>query len=393
MIDQKPIILLTGPYLPGKKYGGPVKSILNLVTALKDNFTFKIVTNDRDLGDANQYSDVNISEWNDVNGVSVFYNPKKGCFWNLLKIVKSERYNLIYCSSFFAKPSVILQLLKYLGIVKTNLIVAPRGEFESAALGVKSIKKGCFLFLYKLLRTQNKMIYTCTSDQDKKNIVKTLGQDIKIFVAGNIPDRKKLDNIEKSKDPKTLRIATLSRICHIKNIKYSIELIDEISRTQTNYNKLDFHIFGHIQDNNYYDECKALADEINKRDSRNEIKFKGSIGYDDVVSTLSHYHIFLFPSKSENYGHVIHEALLAGCPVVVSDKTPWRDLEKKGIGFDIPLNNTKLFVDKIVYFLDLNDTEYKTKSEKALIYGKEITNDEKTIIQNVELINFALELK
>jgi hypothetical protein len=52
---------------------------------------------------------------------------------------------------------------------------------------------------------------------------------------------------------------------------------------------------------------------------------------------LAEYDLFLFPTLGENYGHVISEALASGCPVVISDQTPWRNLEAEGInrnGFD-----------------------------------------------------------
>ena len=77
MSDKKPVILLTGPYLPGKKFGGPVKSILNLVNALKNEFEFKIVTGDRDLGSKHTYANVTIGKWNNIEGVQVFYTPQK----------------------------------------------------------------------------------------------------------------------------------------------------------------------------------------------------------------------------------------------------------------------------------------------------------------------------
>ena len=33
------------------------------------------------------------------------------------------------------------------------------------------------------------------------------------------------------------------------------------------------------------------------------------------------------PSKGENFGHIIMESLAASTPVIISDLTPWKDLE------------------------------------------------------------------
>ncbi len=43
--------------------------------------------------------------------------------------------------------------------------------------------------------------------------------------------------------------------------------------------------------------------------------------------------IFLLPSHSENFGLVIAEALAAAVPVLVTDTTPWRNLEKEQAGW------------------------------------------------------------
>jgi glycosyltransferase involved in cell wall biosynthesis len=45
----------------------------------------------------------------------------------------------------------------------------------------------------------------------------------------------------------------------------------------------------------------------------------------------------VLPTYNENFGYVILEALLAGCPVILSDQPPWRDLEARQVGWTIPL--------------------------------------------------------
>ena len=56
---NKPVILIfIDWYLPAYKAGGPVRSIANLVENLKNDFIFKIVTGDRDLGDTKPFEQV-----------------------------------------------------------------------------------------------------------------------------------------------------------------------------------------------------------------------------------------------------------------------------------------------------------------------------------------------
>ena len=44
-----------------------------------------------------------------------------------------------------------------------------------------------------------------------------------------------------------------------------------------------------------------------------------------VPSLLAEHDLLILPSWSENFGHVVLEALLSGLPVVASSGTPWAD--------------------------------------------------------------------
>ncbi|MCB8933280.1 MAG: glycosyltransferase, partial [Chthonomonadaceae bacterium] len=58
---------------------------------------------------------------------------------------------------------------------------------------------------------------------------------------------------------------------------------------------------------------------------------------------LQAYDAFFMPTHGENFGHAIWEALAAGLPVVISDKTAWRGLEAAGAGWDLPLSDEAAF--------------------------------------------------
>ncbi len=51
------------------------------------------------------------------------------------------------------------------------------------------------------------------------------------------------------------------------------------------------------------------------------------------------YHALLMPSLTENFSYTVLESLQAGIPLLISDQTPWRDLEAQGIGWDLSLEN------------------------------------------------------
>ncbi|MBN8497849.1 MAG: hypothetical protein J0M32_13465 [Candidatus Accumulibacter sp.] len=66
-----------------------------------------------------------------------------------------------------------------------------------------------------------------------------------------------------------------------------------------------------------------------------------------VHTVLPGYDRFFLPPFSENFGHAINEALSVGVPVLISDKTPWRNLQEKGMGWDLPLDNRRAFIEVI----------------------------------------------
>ena len=99
--------------------------------------------------------------------------------------------------------------------------------------------------------------------------------------------------------------------------------------------------------------------------------------------------IFFFPTLGENFGHVILEALCAGCPILISDQTPWRDLEEKDVGWDMPLSKPEMFQEVLQRCVDMNNDEYVKWSERAQEYGFGVTKDDGVVEQNRRLFNLT----
>ena len=70
---KKKILCFVKCYLPGYKYGGPIRTIANFVENFGDKFDIKIVCDDRDFLDTKSYNKVKINNWNKVGKAKVFY--------------------------------------------------------------------------------------------------------------------------------------------------------------------------------------------------------------------------------------------------------------------------------------------------------------------------------
>jgi glycosyltransferase involved in cell wall biosynthesis len=385
---MKKKILITGPYLPGKSFGGPVKSLYNMVESLGDYYDFMIITNDRDLKSDVQYKNIVIGGWNQVGKAKVLYSPNKDYYRNLKNTVAEINFDLVYCSSFFANSSLKVQFLKLIKKIRVPIIIAPRGEFSSGALKIKSFKKHLYLKVYKIFKMHKKITFTCSSPDDKRDIERVFGRDIVTLKAGNIVNAI-TDGVNnfRAKSSGEIRIATVSRISSIKNIDYSLNILRKMHIPN---NRVIFDIYGPIEDKEYFKHC---LDIISKIEENIQICFKGAIDYEEVVNTLKDYHIFLFPTKGENFGHVIQEALLSGCPVIISDQTPWKGLQNKGAGFEFPLNNINNFIEAISYYINMDNDEYKLHSDKAYKYGIYKVENQIAIKEHIDLFNSKFDLK
>ena len=60
--------------------------------------------------------------------------------------------------------------------------------------------------------------------------------------------------------------------------------------------------------------------------------------------------------------------------VLISDRTPWRDLETKGVGWDWPLDQTA-WLQGLSIALNVGHTEWKVQSEKSrTFFNTEVRN-------------------
>ncbi|WP_459501265.1 glycosyltransferase family 4 protein [Bacillus sp. C1] len=377
---MKNILILAPYYLPGFKGGGPIRSISNLVHTLGNEFNFKIITSDRDLGDSISYEKVQNEVWTKVGSAEVYYvAPEKFKFRYLRGIIKRTHYDFIYLNSFFNKNFSILPiLLRSMGSIPYKpIIVAPRGEFSPGALKIKNFKKELFIKSTKLVGLHNKVIWHATSEEEKTDIKQIYGGEIPVHVAPNLPNV--LENKELQKKEKKngeLKLIFLSRITEKKNLKGALTFLKGVTGNIT------FDIYGPIEDQNYWKECRNV---IKSLPNNVHVNYMGQVNNNKVHTLFSSYDAFLFPTFGENYGHVIVESLLAGCPVIISDKTPWRNLENENAGWTIPLEKEERFTTALNDLVHMNSEESQQLSRSVSEYAVKMFFCEEIVKQNRDL--------
>ena len=354
---MKKILILMGRYLPGHKDGGPLRTIVNLTEALGDEYQFYIACLDRDNGDTKPYPDIQRNKWNKVGKAKVWYVTPKGFTEKVLLGLAKEK-DFIYLCSFFEDYGYKTLLLKKRKKINCPVAIASMGVFSKEALDQKALKKSVFITGFKTLGLLKNITWSVTSEIEANDVKRVIGKNIKYIIAEDLPR----NNVpgRKGNDAEKIRICFLSRICEHKGLDIAIDALNMLEDTSN----IQFTIYGPIQEKEYWLKCQQKLQHSNL-----DWSYGGDVSSDEVQEYLMKQDIMLFPSKSENYGHVVFEALSVGCIPIVSNRTPWTNLDEIGAGY-IVARDVDSFGLVIQKYIDLDQKEKKKMSNSAIELAK-----------------------
>lgn len=394
------VLIVSAGYVPGFRFGGPVQSLSALVDQLGDEIEFVVVTSDRDLGESEPYPGIDRDVWTRVGKARVMYASSgrwSPLFWK--RIVADERPDVIYLNSFFSRDSISVRLWHRLRLLGTApVLLAPRGEFSPGALGIKRRKKDLFMRLSVALGLQDGLFWQASATKEREEIrSKVRAGSGDILMAPPVQAQRQERHGEQSKPsignlgdntsgevsiggnfmapdlmPETTRrtkpllkqagearFVFVGRVARKKNLAGAIDLLASTEGTAM------LTIIGPIEDPAYWQQCQ---DAISQLPSSVLVHYGGELAHEDVDPELSNHHFLLFPTLGENFGHTIAEALNQGLPVLISDRTPWEDLEAAGVGWDIDLDDIARWKNVLQRCVDMNDPEYQAMSGRCLGY-------------------------
>lgn len=363
MKDKPRILILTDFYLPGYKSGGGLRTLVNMIERLSDEFDFRVVTRNHDgWGDFSAYDSVKTNEWNAIGPAQVFYFGAKGLSLSVLrKIWREVEPDAVYLNSFLSTLTIKAMLLwRSLQVPKKTIVIAPEGEFSDGALQIKKHKKKIFLTLTRRMNWTRNIVWKAAAEEEKNDIRRILGEECEIYIAPNLQPKtlfpEYTHEIKPLKEAGKMRIVFLSRVNRKKNLSFAL------SALAAQKGEIEFDIYGALDDEAYWQECRDL---IKQMPENVKVSFKGSIAYERVAETLAQYHFFILPTLGENFGHVVVEALAAGCPVLLSDKTPWRNLNAQGAGWDLSLDDNEKWHEVVQKCIQMSGDDYRKLAQSA----------------------------
>ena len=354
---MRTIAILCGRYLPGYKDGGPLRTVVNICDCLGKEYRLKVITNDRDYGDTMAYPDIHYDVPNYVGNAEVWYLKPGGFTFSAIQNL-TEDADLIYCCGPYDNYAYKSMILKRLNRIKQPLVIASMGVFSEGAIRIKRLKKKVFLLACKFFGLFKKVLWSATSELEKQDIQRYVGKKATCYIAEDLP--RKIVTREQKEKRTVIHGVFLSRICQMKNLLYAIDVLKGVK------SPLVFDIYGIIEDAEYWGRCQNALRGLPSNITWN---YKGNAEPERVVEIFSEYDFFLFPTMGENYGHVIYEALAGGCMPIISNKTPWLDLQEKQVGYVLPLDGRQAFVDAIEELSNLPNEELASKQDKAYQYA------------------------
>lgn len=325
-----------------------------MVQELNEGYDFYIYTSNTDLHGLPIAVTIT-NEWSFYNDhTKVWYANKRERSQNLVEQVKQIKPDVLYIIGLFDWHFNIVPLMY--ADCKDKLL-SVRGMLHPGALGQKSFKKKIFLQCIKWMKLDKKCRFQATDEAEEGFIKNIFGELTRTKVAGNFP---RLLPVQTTtlKQPGSLKMVSIGLISPMKNYLVVLQALKQVSYT------VHYDIYGPVKENAYWEECLAA---ITLLPPNITVEYHSELPPHKVGSKLEGQHVFILPSKSENYGHAIVEALSAGLPVISSDGVPWLQLEVNNAGVNIKPEEAllKTVIDR---FAEMEQETYTSFCEGAASY-------------------------
>jgi glycosyltransferase involved in cell wall biosynthesis len=375
---KKKILIFIDWYVPGYKAGGPIQSVANMVAHLKEDFDISIITRDTDYSETIPYATVKSNEWNTVEGVRVYYiSADKLNYFTIYNLLKQEPAEYVYLNGIYSLYFTLIPLFIARKQRTRHIVVAARGMLSKGSLGVKKVKKDLFLRTAKLTKLFGKVTFHATTDIENKEIHAALGRRVIVKTAANLASTSSsIVYKARIKNETVLQLVNIARIAPEKNLLAAFQILQQV---KTN---VEFDFYGPVYDQPYWEQCKAAIANL---PSNVKATYKESIPSENVMSTLQSYHGMFMPTTGENFGHIILQSLAAGCPVIISDRTPWKQLRNKNCGWDISLSHPEKFAEAIDTLNQMPQETFDALSKSAFSYGIQYMNNPLIVAENKAL--------
>jgi len=329
-MSNKRVLFVTTHFYPDNYMGGVVESGTKLVKYLRENNAdlFVICVSKQPLPDTKK----------NIYCQSFLFHRFGFSITLLFKLfLQIKRCDKVFINGIVTFPCSLAQL--YCIILQKPFINSLRGGLEEWRIKHKYWKKAFIIFGISIpFLRKSKFIHT-TSEEEKLSALKYGFNNC--FVASNGIDLEDFQIVKNERSDSQFVFLFLSRKDKEKGIEILLEAYEHFCKKFQNKN----HVLKIVGPDNqgYFQKLK------HKYNMKNVVVMDGVYG-SEKVELISNSHVFILPSFSENFGNVIAEALVCRVPVITTNGTPWKIIEREECGFIINPDSNELLQKMIDMF-------------------------------------------
>lgn len=295
-----------------------MRTLTAMLEACPSEFDTAVVTSNRDMG-CDEPLDVVSDRWVPYGDSQVYYTRSR-VLGSILGAIRSTRRwgpDAIYVNSFFDSIfSILPQFLFLLGFFRPAVFaIAPRGEFNPGALQIGAVKKRNYIRLFRWTGLSKRVVWHASTRDEADEVRQLFGEAARVIIRENdtnLPSSS--SDAQPQKNGDVLRVVSLSRLAPKKGVDTLLEGLQQVT------DPLVLDVIGPAEDESYSERCHRLAAQL---PTNIEVNFLGPVAHEEIRNMLMTYDVMACPTKGENFGHVIAEALSVKCPVMCADVTPW----------------------------------------------------------------------
>ena len=358
------ICVVSHSFYPATCYGGPIFSTYELCKKLADlGHNIYVSTTNANCGSR---LDVDTSKFIEIHrnlNVRYYYEQiywyfSFALFFGLWKDIK--RSDLIYIQYIF-HYTVPLALF-YSLILNKRVVICPRASLSPWGINwkgkISSVFKKSWINFFIRPFIGNVKWQGCSFIEIKdiksffnKADCYELSDGINTSIFSSEKSLNNIDVIKKYADRDFPRVTdivfSMGRLHKVKGFDNLIRSFSLVLKS-----KPDVKLLIAGSDDNHR---SFLIKEIERLNLLDSVFLIGQLDFLEKKEILSNSSVFALCSHAESFGIVVLEALASGLPVVISNKTIWKDLEKNNCGMFVS-NKEDIFAKALLLSLD---TDYQ----------------------------------
>jgi glycosyltransferase involved in cell wall biosynthesis len=362
------VCLVSSSFYPATLYGGPISATWDLSKKLAKKGIEVYVSTTNANGSKKLDVECNKYLKKEVNVFVKYYNEQiinKLSFSFIFGIYSDIKKSDVVYIQYLFHYSVLFSLL-FSAIHHKKIILCPRGSFSEFTLSNKfTFAKKLWLSLF-IKPFINQIVWQASSYLEEFDIKKKFpATTVEIINDGvdfqSLQGYQQISKIElvnrysNSNNNVSNLFFSMGRLHKIKGFDILIDAFHLLLQEDK-----DAKLIIAGGDDGAEEQLNSQIKELN---IENSVFLIGAIGFDEKKMLLNNCDYFTLASEFESFGIVVAESLSCGLPVVISNKTPWKDIE---------INNCGIFAqnEKVSFyqaFQKVQNIKYNKKQIKKYV--------------------------